>query len=230
MPSVSPLAVRGNDPSGQPFKGAMTLGHRRQVPEILITEVLHSIDSRCRLPGFEATRRKEIEDILAKETWRVVLRDEVPNEANILGARFVLALKDVEKAEPVFKDRLFRQGHRDREMAALFHDSTNMNQTSIKALTAIAAVFRYDVWKTYISQAYLESRMRLLADVYILPSKEFNLPPDVRLRLLRPPYGVPDTGNYFHTVFPSHMTTPFGMSQTFGDLAVFFRHVRGERI
>lgn len=42
----------------------------------------------------------------------MVLHEEVPDDANILGARFGLALKDIERQEkPVLKACFVEQGH-----------------------------------------------------------------------------------------------------------------------
>lgn len=48
------------------------------------------------------------------------------------------------------------------------------------------------------------------------------------LGLLRPLYGLPDTGDYWHATFASHMKNELGMLQSFGDFALFFKHVNGE--
>lgn len=166
------------------------------LPRILITEILRPRDARINMPGFVEAKKRELDGLIQKDTWEIVMKDEVPDDANILGARFVLALKYTEKESPVFKARFVVQGHRDREKAALLHESTNMRQTSIKVLTAISAVFGFHIWSTDVSQAYLQSGMKLLRDVYIRPTKDFHLPPNVLLKLLRPLYGLPDAGDY----------------------------------
>lgn len=206
------------------YTGPTTRSRSRnnEAPRILITEVLHPRDPRCALPGFSAAKKSEIEGLIKKGTWSLVLRDEIPNNANILGARFVLTLKDMEKEQPKFKARFVVQGHRDKEKSALVHESTNMRQPSIKILTAIAAIFGFNIWCTDVSQAYLQSGTKLLRDVYIKPTGEFELPPNTLLKLLRPLYGLPDAGDYWHATFARHMQNDLGMTQTFGDLALFF--------
>lgn len=63
--------------------------------------------------------------------------------------------------------------------------------------------------------------------MYIRPSKEFHLPPGTLLKLLRPLYVLTDAGDYWHATFARHMTENLGMKQAFGDLALFYKHVRG---
>ena len=68
------------------------------------------------------------------------MKEDVPRDSNVLGARFVLAIKDTEKPDPIFKARFVVQGHKDREKNALVRESTNMRQSSILVLTAIAVI------------------------------------------------------------------------------------------
>lgn len=92
-----------------------------------------------------AAKRKELDGFLHRRTRKVVLKHEVPLNAKILGARFVLLRKDANKPNLVFKARLVVQGNCDREKAALFHDVTSMSHTSIKDLMTIAAVFGFQI-------------------------------------------------------------------------------------
>lgn len=70
-----------------------------------------------------------------------------------------------------------------------------MRQSSIKVLKSIAAIFGFHIWTSDVLQAYLQSGMRLLYKVYIRPTKDFYLPSDVLLKLLRPLYGFPDAAD-----------------------------------
>lgn len=114
--------------------------------------------------------------LIERETWKLVPREKVPRDSKVLGARFVLALKDLEKEEPVFKARFVLQGHKDREKSALLHASTNMRQPSIKVMTAISAIYGFALLSTDVSQAYFQSMIELRRDVCISPKGEFALP------------------------------------------------------
>lgn len=59
---------------------------------------------------------------------------------------------------------------------------------------------------------------------------DFNLRPYSLLRLLRPLYILPKAGYYWHAPFAKNMTAELGMQRASGDLALLFRHVRGELI
>lgn len=167
---------------------------------------------------------------MAKRTWKLVLRDYVLKDANILRARLVLSLKDTKMRYPTFKAHFAVQGHRDKEKTAPVHDTTNMRQPSIKIVTAIAVIFGFHLWSTYISQAYLQSWMGLLREAYNRPTGDIELPPGTLLKLLRPLYGLLDAGVYWHATFSRHMQRVLRMNHTYRDLALFFKHIKGQRM
>jgi len=157
----------------------------------------------------------------------VVPKDEVPSNANILGGRFVLALKDVGTKGEIAKARYVVQGHRDKEKNLLVHNTTNLRQGSIKLLAALAAIFGFRIWSHDVSQAYLQSADALIRDVYVRPSPEFELPSNVLLKLLRPLYGLADAGDYWGATMTRHLRQDLLMEPTAGDLSLFFKVVDG---
>lgn len=64
-------------------------------PETLVTKILASNGSKGRPPEFLKSRRKEIAGLLGEEQFDVVMKENIPKGANILGGRFVLALKNL---------------------------------------------------------------------------------------------------------------------------------------
>jgi hypothetical protein len=81
---------------------------------IYATELLDSTDPRTRSPEAEAAKKKEIEQLIERGTWRLALRSELPKDANVLGARFVISVKNSGDEDEFFKARYVVQGHRDR--------------------------------------------------------------------------------------------------------------------
>lgn len=53
------------------------------------------MDPRRILPLFSAARRKEVVGLEKKGTFKVVLREDVLKNANVLGGHFVLVIKNV---------------------------------------------------------------------------------------------------------------------------------------
>jgi hypothetical protein len=68
---------------------------------------------------FDEAKRKEIQGLIDRGTWRVVAKEKVSHNANILGGRFVLAIKDEGTDKEVWKARFVVQGYRDHLKTSL---------------------------------------------------------------------------------------------------------------
>ena len=59
--------------------------------EILLTEILKPKDPRSSTPAMSKAKKKEIANFLKRSTFKVVLREEIPEDADISLGRFVLS-------------------------------------------------------------------------------------------------------------------------------------------
>jgi len=151
---------------------------------VMITEVIEPHDPR--VWKFDEAKKKEIEGLLKRKTWKIVCREEVPDNANILRGRFILAIKDEGTDREIWKARFVVQGHRDKLKKLLVHDISVARQHSTKILIGIAAIFGFRLFSTDVTQAYLQSAENLKRDIFIDPPEEFNLKPDELIKLLKP--------------------------------------------
>ena len=143
---------------------------------------------------FQEAKRKEMEGSLKRGTWKLILRDEVTQDANVMDGRFALAIKDADNDKPTYKARFVVQGHRDQDKDILVHISSALRQNIEN--TRFGCSYVWFSWSHDVSQAYLQSGSQLLRNVYVKPTKELELTPNVLLKLLRPLYGLLDAGDY----------------------------------
>lgn len=141
---------------------------------------------------------------------------------------FVITIKDVETDNPIYKARYVMHGHKDRDKSSLVHDATTANQSSTKMLVSIAALFGFRLWTEDVSQAYVQSASKLLRDVYLKPSKELEIPGNCLVKLLRPLYGLADSGDYWHDTFTKRMKQDLGMATSAANMSLFFKNVSGQ--
>lgn len=85
---------------------------------VYITETFHIPDKRMDCPKYKGARHKELSDIIYRGTISV---SSLPNHANVLKGRFVLAINDVESRTPRHKAHFVVQGHFDYEKSLLVH-------------------------------------------------------------------------------------------------------------
>ena len=140
-------------------------------------------------------RKQEIENLVRRFTWELVLKEDVPPGSNIISGSFVIAIRDVETDKPLFKARFVAHGHRDAEKHNLVHDSTNVHQSSV-LLIALAVIMGFDICTEDITQVYLQSASKLLREVYLIPKKHLQAPAEYILKLLRTLYGLADSSDY----------------------------------
>jgi len=195
--------------------------------KVMITEILHRSDPRTQTPEAAIARRKEIENLVRRGTWELVLEEQVPPDANVISGSFVITIKNVETTEPMFKARFVAHGNRDSEKYQLVHNITTTRPSSVRLLVAIASIMGFDIWSEDISQAYLQSASVLLRDVYMKPNRHLSIPAGHLLKILRPLYGLADSGDYWHATFAKHLKNTLGMSNVASDMSLFFRKARG---
>ena len=140
----------------------------------------------------------------------------------------MIAIKDLEADNPIFKVRFVAHRHRDAEKHNLVHDSTNVRQSSVRIVIALAAIMGFEVWTEYISQAYFQSAGKLLREVYLRPNKHLQAPVGSILKLLQPLYGLADSGEYWCATFAEHLMRNLGMQTVASDTFLFFRRARAQ--
>ena len=102
----------------------------------------------------------------------MVDRRELAKDANILGGRFVLTLKEYDTHNETPKALYVVQGHKDKDKEFLVHNTTNLHQRSIRIIVSFAAVRGYRIFSHDVRQAYLQSEEQLTREIYVAPKKK----------------------------------------------------------
>ena len=194
-------------------------------PRIQIIEIIKSSDPRYNSPEANEAFAKELAGLIDQGVFKVVIEEELPDDPNVLVARFILCIKDINTGNEKFKARFIVQGHTDSEKEVLLHPSPTISQRSIRLLVALAAIHGFRLWTQDVTQAYLQSALKLSRDIYLKAPKEFGLASNELLKLLKPLYGLSDSGDYWHETFKLHLRKDLLMKQTDGDLALWFKGV-----
>jgi len=156
----------------------------------------------------------------------------MPDNANILGARFVLAIKQPNTPTEVAKARYVAQGCGDRDKPFIVHNLSMLRQSSTKVILSTSAVFGWRLFSHDINQAYLQIKDAMARDLYVKvrprDAKSFGLHENELLRMLKPLYGVPEAGDYWDFIFVLHVKEDLVMDPRTGDPALFLKKDAGD--
>lgn len=194
---------------------------------IHLTEIIDPGDPRA--AAFGEAKKREIEGLLARGTFKLVRRQDAGPRPNVVPSRFVLTSKTQDDGSKLLKARFVLGGHRDRDRRRLVHNSNTLKQSSIRLLLALAAMYGFEVWATDINQAYLQAASNLHRKVFVSPDI-LPLRPDEILQVVRPLYGLADSGDYWGETLDDHHLRELKMERLSGDLSLFFKHASGKLV
>jgi hypothetical protein len=117
------------------FRSEQRIEEKVPIYSAHVSEMITKSDPRYRSPEVQAAMKREIEGIVEKRTWAMTVRSEMPANANLLGSRFVITIKDIGTDRELYKARYVVQGHRDKEKTSMVHHSTTAKQQSTRLLT-----------------------------------------------------------------------------------------------
>jgi hypothetical protein len=85
------------------------------------------------------------------------LKDSVPHDANVIGTRIILALKNYGTIDEAWKARLIIQGCLDDEAAEIVSDSATVASFSVRIVLFLSVLFELPLYVVDAAQAYLQS-------------------------------------------------------------------------
>ena len=118
---------------------------------------------------------KELTGLIDQGVFKGVIEEELPNNPNVLGARFVLCIKDINMGSEKVKAGFIVQSHTDAEKELLLQPSPTVPQRSVRLLVVFAAIQGFRLWSQDVTKAYLQSALKLNREIYLKPPKEFGL-------------------------------------------------------
>ena len=99
----------------------------------------------------------EVSNLEERGTFKVMRTSELPDDANLLTARFVMSIKTDAQGIERYKARYVVGGHRDSMKNYLVHGSQTLQKPSCRLLLALASMREFDVRLTDVELAYVQS-------------------------------------------------------------------------
>lgn len=173
---------------------------------------------------FSKSRMTELQGLEERQTFEVVKLSSVPKGTRIYGSRWVDTLKTLEDGSIAEKSRLVAQNYKDKGASSIATKSPTISRMGQRVAMATAAIFReHQSYIRDISQAYLQSESPLERKIFLRPPKEMNLGADVVLCVLKPLYGVPESGLHWFVTYWTHHRERLSMKSTTGDPCLLYR-------
>ena len=129
---------------------------------------------------------QEVQGFLPRGTFKVILREEIPDGANALTARFVLAIKSNADGKIKFKAGYVIDDHPDKLKRYLAHGAQTIQFSCTRLVIALVSGQNFAIWSSDVKLAYLQSSEPLSRCVLIkTPAPEFELKLSECLKLLK---------------------------------------------
>lgn len=195
------------------------------VVDAAVTEVLEPGDPWANTPGFRAARKEEGDGLRLRRTWDVVARADLPPGANIIKGRFVNALNHVGTAKEKAKGRFVAQCHKNKDQPVVVHNNPTLRQRPTKVIVSASAVLNFRVFSHDVSKSYLQSKDHLSRGIYLQPRLAdmdlFGIKEGECLHLLKPLYGICNSGDYWGITVASHIKDDLKMAPLTADPSLY---------
>ena len=222
--SVLPMAPKSNDIDLQNDIGSIQRYYltnllHHQYP----SEILQKSDPRYTNKDSTEAITQEINGLLERKAFEFTPLHRLPEDANILGGRFILAIKQPGTPNERYKARFVVQGHKDREKNYIIHTSKTVRHKNIRIMMTITASKKgHKIWLQDVTQAYIQG-YDLQREVYIKPTEHFQLKPNTYLKLLKPLYGLSESGDSCFQKYTTFLKEQLQLEPTDGDQSFLYK-------
>lgn len=128
-------------------------------------------DPRYKSSSIKQTINDEINGLLHHQAFAFVKQKSISPDANILGGRFILAIKQPRNPNERYKAIFIAQRHKEKDKDLIIHTSQTFRHRNIHLMSSIADMFRsHKIRLQDVTQACVE-RHDLQRDLYVKPAK-----------------------------------------------------------
>ncbi len=154
---------------------------------------------------FAESRRKEINGLLEKRVFELIIIDAVLRDVRIFNSRFVDEVKHSGTADVYEKFRLVIQAYNDHDKTLVLTQSSTIQRMSQRIILALTAcISDCHLYLRDITQAYVQSKTSLNRQFFIRSPFELDLSKDSILRVVKLLYGVLETEAHWFNTYQKH--------------------------
>ncbi|KHJ31170.1 hypothetical protein EV44_g1525 [Erysiphe necator] len=160
---------------------------------------------------FERSDQIEIDNLIQQGVFEFMKFDKnTHSDIRFFKSRFVREIKHDSGGKPYEKSRLVIQGYGDEEKREILTQSPTIQRASQRLMFAIAPtimkILNADIYLRDITQAYVQSAMKLNRTIYAKLPKELipKYAPGTIMRVIKPLYGIAESGLFWWETYHHH--------------------------
>jgi hypothetical protein len=170
---------------------------------IFALAVITKLDSvvHIALSQFAAFRQKEINDLIEKNVFRSINKDDVSSDVRIFNFRFVNEIKHFDIDKAFEKSRLVVQTFNDQNKDLVLTQSSTIQRISQRLIVCLIVVFsEMNLYLRNITQTYVQSVTSLNRDFFVRSSveliKHLDIDTNSILKIVKSLYDVLEADNH----------------------------------
>jgi hypothetical protein len=139
---------------------------------------------------FADSRRKEINDLLKRQIFELIIISKMSKNVRIFNLRFVDEIKHSDISQAYEKSRLMIQTYNDHEKTLMLTQASTIQRMNQRIILVIAASINHRLYLRNITQTYTQLKSSLNRMFFIQSSLDLNLLDDAILRIIKSLYDV----------------------------------------
>jgi hypothetical protein len=171
-------------------------------------------DTSLSISIFENSRRKEINDLLKKRVFKLIIIENVSRDVRIFNFRFVDEIKHSRTSDVYGKFRLMIQAYNDQDKTLILTQSFTIQRMSQRIILALAAIIKHNLYLRDIIQTYVQSKIFLNRAFFIRSFSELDLSKNSILRVVKPLYNVLETETHWFNTYQKHHKKKLSMIES----------------
>ncbi len=173
---------------------------------------------------FADSRRKEINELLKRQVFEIIIISEVFKDVCIFNFRFVDEIKHSDTSQAYEKSRLVIQTYNDHEKTLMLTQAFIIQRMSQRIILVIAASIseNHHLYLRNITQTYTQSKSSLNRMFFIRSFFDLNLSDDAILRIIKPLYDVSKAKAHWFNTYHDHHKKNLNMTKSTYDLCLLF--------
>ena len=150
------------------------------------------------LEDFKGAIKDEIDGLFGEGTFEKTAESEISDDANIMGSRFVLTIKNIGTETERKKARLVAQGHKDNKKDVIVNDCPTLMKFSFRLILFLTSLYSLKLCSRDVRQAYLQSESNSQREVHIKPPRGWkDQLKGYLLKVIKPLHGITEAGSYW---------------------------------